>query len=104
MTKEEQIKEIKRIIKEFGSTTSSELSLDCSPCINSIGNGKNNVSQLVEHFNQDDVTAVTYNDETEIGEEEISYEDLSEDIIDEVYHIIEAYEVDMLKTEKRIQN
>lgn len=104
MEKNEQIFEIKRIIKEWGSTTSSELELECSPCINSIGNGKNNVSQLVEHFYPEGVEAVTYHDEVILGEEFISYDDLNEDILHEIYNIMLEYEAGMLKTEKRCQN
>jgi hypothetical protein len=92
MEKSEQIVEIKRIIAEWGMVTTYELELDHSPCINSIGNGKNNVSQLVEIFNSDHVIAVTYQDELELGEEEIAYEDLSEDIINEIYEIIKEYD------------
>lgn len=91
MSKEIVIKRIKRIIADWGATTSCELQLDHSPCINSMGSGKNNVSQLVEHFNAETVTAVTYHDELELGEEEIAYEDLSDDILDEILEIMEDY-------------
>lgn len=104
MEKHEQITEIKRIIAEWGSTTTCELELDSSPCINSIGNGKNNVSQLVEHFNAKDVTAVTYHDELELGEEDIAYEDLSEDLIDEIYQVIKQYDLAQIKLYDSIKN
>lgn len=91
MSREIEIKRIKAIIKEWGTTTACELSLGSSPCINSIGSGKNNVSQLVERFNSESVTAVTYHDQTELGEEEIAYEDLSDDILSEVVDILEVY-------------
>lgn len=97
MEKNEQITEIKRIIAEWGTTTASELELDSSPCINSLGNGKNNVSKLVEMFNSDHITAVTYHDQNELGEEDIVYEDLSEDIIDEIYNIMEQYNLAQIK-------
>lgn len=104
MTKQEQISEIKRIINEWGSVTSSELELESSPCVNSIGNSIGNISQLVEHFYSDGVEAVTYHDEIELGEEYIYYENLNENTIDEIYHIIEQYELSMIKTEKRASN
>jgi len=91
MGKNEKIARIKEIIGELGSTSTYELELDCSPCINSIGNGRNNVSQLIERFYYDKVTAVTYHDELELGEEDIPYEDLSDDLIDEIFEIIEKY-------------
>lgn len=85
------IKKILRVIAEKGSTTSFELELGSSPCINSIGNGKNNVSQLIEYFNEDHVVAVTYRDEQELGDEKIKYEDLKKDIIEEIYDVIMDY-------------
>lgn len=106
MTKEEQIAEIKRMIRnEFnGSTTTCELEADSSPCISSVGTNKMNVSTLVETFNYDDVEIVTYNNETEIASDNLSYEELSEDIVDEIYHLLENKIVDNEKTWKRCQN
>jgi|APFre7841882654_1041346.scaffolds.fasta_scaffold613078_1 hypothetical protein len=100
MKKEKKIQRIKEIIGNWGGTTACELELDHSPCINSIGNGKNNVSQLIEYFNAKDVTAVTYQDELELGEEDILYEDLDDDILEEVLEIIEIYDLKMEKESK----
>ena len=102
--KDKQIKRIKAIIAEWGTTTSNELGLDCSPCINSIGSGKQNVSQLIEHFNHNNVMAVTYHDEIELGEENILYENLSKELIDEISGIMETYEIDCQKVMKRSEN
>jgi hypothetical protein len=99
--KEAKIKRIKDIIATWGSVTDMELGLDHSPCINSIGE---NVCQLVEEFNADCVTAVTYDDDIEIDRDDINYEDLSDDLIDEIADIIDDYETDMLKTESRSQD
>jgi hypothetical protein len=104
MTKTEQISEIKRIIGEWGSTSCSELETESSPCIRTIGNGRNNISQLAETFCVDGVEAVTYQHDMEISWDNVDYEDLSEDIVDEIYHIIEQYEVSNLKTIKRCKN
>jgi hypothetical protein len=95
-----KVSEIKRIISNWGSVDSCELELESSPCINSIGNGKGNVSQLVEYFYSDKVEAVTYNDEMVLGTEFIYYEDLPEDVLEEIYNIICRYETIMLNTEK----
>ena len=95
MKKKKMIEEIKLVIGTWGITSASELELGSSPCINSIGNGKNNISQLVEHFNFDGVTAITYHDEIELGEEEILYEDLKKPIIKEIYKIMLNYEETM---------
>ena len=103
-TREEKIVKIIAVISDWGNTTPQELELDCSPCINSIGNGKNNVSQLIEEFNSTDVLAVTYHDEIELGQENIAYDDLSDEIIDEIFEIIETYDVSMQKTMDRCKN
>ena len=97
MNKKEKIERIHQIMDEWGSTTSGELELESSPCINSIGNGKNNVSQLVEYFYRNYVTTITYHDEHELGENDIFYEDLSDDILDEILNILEEYDVSMTK-------
>lgn len=104
MNREKTIARIKEIIGNWGGVTSCELELDCSPCLNSIGNGKNNVSQLIEHFNAEDVTAVTYHDEIELGEEDIKYEDLDDDILNEVAGIIEIYDLKMTKENETTEN
>lgn len=104
MSKIEQIKKIRSIIDEWGSVNTAELELESSPCIKSIGNGKNNVSQLVERFYRDGVEAITYHDEIELGEEYINYEDLSDEIIDEIYFIMLEYDAGMYKTMKRCQD
>lgn len=93
--KKNKIERIKYIIELWGSVNSAELQLDCSPCINSIGNGRNNVSQLIEHFGPTQVEAITYNDEIELGSEFIVYENLSDELIDEILPIIEEYNSQM---------
>lgn len=98
-----KIKRIKDILSTWGGTTVSELELDHSPCIHSQGN-KLNISHLVEQFNPDCVTVVVYANETETSEYEQEYEQLSDDILDEIALIIDDYEADMLKTEKRCSN
>ena len=95
---------IKKVIADWGSTSCVELELDHSPCLNSVGSGKNNVSELIEQFNADSVESVIYQDELTLGYENYKYEDLSDEILDEIYEIISDYEADMLKTEKRCQN
>ena len=86
------IAKIKQVIEDLGSTSTFELELQSSPCINSIGNGKNNVCQLAEHFKHDGIDAVIYHDDTELGEDFIPYEDLKKNVIEEIYEIILTYE------------
>jgi len=105
MTKDEQIIEIKRILRECceGSISTCDLQAESSPCISSTGTNKTNVSVLAEVFG-DDVEISTYVGELEIATGNVDYEDLSEDVIDEIYNLFEQYEVGLDKTLKRCQN
>lgn len=100
--KGEKIAYIKKVIGEWGATSCVELNRDHSPSMNSLAGGK--VCELVEEFELDGVGTVVYNDETEVDWNNYSYEELSDDIIDEIVEIMEDYEVDMLKTEKRCKD
>lgn len=102
--KEAKIAQIVKIITEWGSTSVCERERDHSPCLNSIGNGKDNVSELVEQFFADSVETVVYHDEITLSYNNYSYDELPEEIIDEILEIVEDYEADMLKTEKRCSN
>ena len=99
--KTSKINYIQSVIQRWGATSSFELELDGSPCISSTGSNKNNTSQLVERFNLADVLVVIYNNETEIDENNVDYEELPNEIIDEICGIMEDYEADQLQTEKR---
>ena len=100
-TKEKTIAKIKRILEEWGNTTSGELSLDHSPCKSSIGEGKSSVVELVEYFNRTDVGTIVYQDEQELDENFYSYEELDDNLLDEILNIMEDYDVDMTKFMKR---
>lgn len=97
----DNISNIKRIINTFGSFGISDVEAESSPVIESIGS---NLHQLAERFYPDGVDAVTYVNETEISDEFIEYEQLDDDVIDEINTIAENYEADCLRTEKRIAN
>lgn len=103
-SKTAKISRIKEIIAEWGATTTAELEADHSPCISSSGTNRMNVSTLVEGFNSNNVKVVTYNNETEIAEDEIPYEDLSEDVIDDILDLLEDYDTNNEKTYKRCQD
>lgn len=101
--KEEQIAYIKKVIKEWGPTTAGELNLDHSPCVNSLGDG--DVCELAESFNVDGVATTIYDrNAEEIDWWNYDYEELSDDVIDQIEEIMQEYEADMLKTEKRCQD
>lgn len=97
--KASKIAYIKNVVSRWGNTSCAELQRDHSPCKTSIGDGKQNVSELIEEFYPDYVSAVTYNDEIEIGYNDYKYEDLEDYLIDEIVEIMEDYDADMTKTE-----
>ena len=101
--KAEKIRFIKRVLNDFGGTTCGELALDHSPSLNSMGD----ISELIDAFNPDGVESIVYfinyvlDDEIELEYNNYAYEDLSEDIIDEIVFIMEEYEAASLKDEER---
>ena len=100
--KTNKISYIKKVLGEWGGTSCCERERDHSPSINSMAGG--NIAELAEEFTVDGVSAVTYDDDMEIGWNDYNYEELSDDVIDEIVEIMEEYEADMLKTEKRCQD
>lgn len=102
-TKPTKIDRIKEIIKKWGGTTVGELSAD-SPCISGYGMHKNYVVTLVEGFNLNDVDVVTYNNEIDVAENTLTYEELNEDVIDEILQLLEDYDTDSRKTMERCQD
>jgi len=102
--KKRMIKHIRDIIKKHGPTSSMELELDASPCLSTIGNNKDNVSQLIENFNEDTVMCVTYHGEHEIDSERRAYDGLPDDILAEIENIMIDYDSAEEQTYKRISN
>lgn len=92
LRKEELIKEIKTIIKNYGSFSTGEVLADCSPCIKSIGN----TVILAERFSIDTVTAVTNVDENEVDENEVSYESLEIDTLESILDLAKEYADDQM--------
>ena len=103
--KKEVINYIKKLIKENGSFAIGELDyFDSSPCIGSIGT----VVGLAEYFTEDYVEINVYHTSSfssdAIESYEEKYENLSEEVLDEIYFLCQEYEAQTLKTEKRISN
>jgi len=98
------ITHIRDIIKKHGPTSTMELELDSSPCLSTIGNNKDNVSQLVENFNEDTVMCVTYHGEVEIDSERRAYDGLSDHILAEIENIMIDYDSAEEQTYKRISS
>jgi hypothetical protein len=96
--KAEKIRFIKRVLNDFGNTSCTELESDHSPSLNSTSG---NVCELIEQFNVDGVESIVYDDEIELEYNTYSYEDLDDDIIDEIVFIMEEYEAQSMKDEER---
>lgn len=94
------IRYIKKVIGEYGSTSTYEMESDFSPCISSIGEN----SVMVERFYDDGVETVTYVGGLDVYENYIPYEELSNEVLDEIRILIEQYEAEQLKTQKRIED
>jgi hypothetical protein len=99
--RQEKIEYIKKVIREWGVVNTAELELESSPVYNSMGKDH---YMLVEGFYNDWVEVVEYVHEEETDSHNVSYEELEDCLIDEICIIIENYEADCLKTEKRISN
>jgi hypothetical protein len=93
---------IKKVIAEHGETTSTDMELDSCPCLYSKGN-RTNISELVEEYRKDGVETITYVDDQNDGYNFYAYDDpdLTDDIIAEIRQVMEEYEAEQLKTEKR---
>jgi len=83
--RQSKIEHIKKVLRTWGMTSTAELELSSSPVYNN--------SALVEEFTEDNVRVITYDDELGIDEDNVLYEDLSDDLIDEIYEIIDQYDV-----------
>jgi hypothetical protein len=101
MQKRTIIKKIQAIIKEHGDFTTAEINAESSPCVYS----KKGRNELCESFNYDKVEVVTYdsNDE-EIDSDDVLYEDLKKDVLEEILFLAEIWEAESLQTEKRCSN
>jgi hypothetical protein len=97
----EKIRFIKKVLGDWGATSCSELELDHSPSMNSLAGG--DVCELVEQFDVDGVETIVYDGDIELEYNNYKYDELSDDIIDEIYDIMEKYEAISLKDEERQQ-
>ena len=88
MNKQEVINKIQEVLVRWGEFAISDLDMVDTPVKSIIGK----TSQLVEGFNNQTVTVVTYVNETEIDEEEIFYSDLSLELLEEILIIAEDYD------------
>lgn len=100
--KELQIKKIKDILDKWGGTSCTELELDHSPSMNSIAGGR--ICELVEEFTVNGVSTIVYDDEIELEYNDYTYEELPDDVIDEIENIMENYDVEQEKFQESCEN
>ena len=99
--KQETIKTIKQIISNWGTITDADMELTSSPIINQVS--KDHFS-LAESFHLDYVGVTTYVHGIVTDESDIPYEDLSEDILDEIWVVLVDYDEYMWKTMDKCRN
>jgi hypothetical protein len=95
MNKQETIKTIRGIISEWGSLTDADMELISSPIISQVS--KDHFS-LAESYHLDYVGVTTYVHEIVTDETDISYEDLSDDTLEEILENLQTYDNYMDKT------
>lgn len=87
-TKKELITEIKEIISEYGSFTTGEIQASCSP---SVPNQKGNLYHLIERFNLLDVEVDVYDDEIEVDNYTLTYDELEIETLEYILELAQAY-------------
>ena len=104
MQKRTIIKNIKRIINDFGSFGSCEVPMGNGVSIGTMGD----LVAIGEYFNSKTVEVQVFDtgsmSSDSIHAYEVSYEDLPKDTLVEILELADQYETDQLKTEKRISN
>ena len=86
--KKELITEIKEIISEYGGFGTGGVQASYSP---SVPNQKGNLVHSVEYFNQDDVDVEVYDDEIEVDNYTLTYEELDQENLEYILELAQAY-------------
>ena len=86
--KKELITEIKEIISEYGGFGTGEVQASYSP---SVPNQKGNLDHLIERFNLLDVEVDVYDDEVEVDNYTLTYDDLDEETLEYILELAQAY-------------
>ena len=98
--KQKVIDRIQTIIKKWGGFTVAEVDAGSSPVITSLGN----THLLAERFEEHKVTAVLYVNDDESDEDYINYNDLSYDVLREIEHLADIWDVQNELEEDRLSN
>ena len=104
MQKRTIIKRIKTIIENYGTFNIGEVDGADGICVNEMGE----LVALAEYFNGTTIEVNIYDPNSfssdPISDYELTYEQLSKDILEEILSVAELFEVDQEKTIKRCAN
>ena len=97
--KNKLIDDIQKIVKDFGSFSTADISADCDVSIPTIGNH----IHLANIFNYDDAEVEVYEDggENEIDSYSLSYRDMEIEQLQEVFEFAQQWEAECLQDEDR---
>lgn len=92
MKKQRLIKEIKKMFDQLGqqSITMADMQSDHSPVAGSMGR---NIWQLVETLRKEDVESVVYVHDMASDWIDMSYEDLSQECLEDIHELLEYHQV-----------
>lgn len=101
MQKRTIIKRIKSIIENYGTFNIGEVDGADGICVNEMGN----LVALAEYFNGTTIEVNVFDPNSfssdAISDYELTYEELSKDILEQILFVAELYETDQEKTIKR---
>jgi hypothetical protein len=97
--KNKLIDDIQKIVKEFGSFTTADISADCDVSIPTIGN----LIHLANDFQYDQAKVEVYEDggQNEIDDYLLSYRDMEIEQLQEVFEFAQQWEAECLADEDR---
>jgi hypothetical protein len=87
--KQDKIDSIVKTVKKFGTITTADCEASSSPCLNSIGDHH----ELVERFLEEGVEVSVYINEMEVNTYNMPYENLSDEVLEEIFQLVGNYEL-----------
>ncbi len=100
MSKEKLINDIKRIVAEQGSFNYSDVEGETALIISTVGK----TNEIIDSFDVSGVSTNLFVDGHEIDNDYHFYEDLTEDVLEDILAVCESYETGNEKTFKRSQS
>jgi hypothetical protein len=97
-SKEEKIDIINTIIEIWGSITTTQLDLYRPQEISFIGRDKYGISLHISEYHVNYITVVSTSDKNELWQEIMYYDDLPDNIIDEILSLLIRYDSKMMSS------